>query len=101
MIRRLLLYLGLVRWRDYDEYRSSRRWRKLRLQCYRRDGFRCRICNSSWNLNAHHRRYARRWGEETVDDLTTLCSLCHTIFEDTGGLKAAEAFWGTRERLRA
>ncbi len=64
----------------YQDYLLSPRWPELRKQAIYRDGGRCRLCNSSDNLEVHHRRYPKVWGEETVDDLTTLCSDCHDFF---------------------
>ena len=63
----------------YCTYMQSASWRRLRLQALTRDKFRCRICDSSNDLEVHHRRYPRRsrWDLDCVDALTTLCNVCH------------------------
>jgi 5-methylcytosine-specific restriction endonuclease McrA len=80
-VRRFLIWLGLARYRNYAEYLRSARWKKLRRKCLARDHWRCRVCDSHFNLQVHHRRYAKAWGSETVDDLTTLCERHHDLFE--------------------
>jgi hypothetical protein len=62
---------------DYNEYLNSPRWHRLRDKAKKRDGHRCRMCNSNLDLVVHHRDYAERWGAESVDDLTTVCTACH------------------------
>lgn len=64
----------------YQEYLKSPTWIKLKNAALERDKKRCRICNSSKKPQVHHRCYPKIWGDETVDDLTTLCHRCHTIF---------------------
>jgi hypothetical protein len=63
----------------YAEYLRSATWLALRLEALERDGFACRCCPSTTNLQVHHRRYPEVWGTETVEDLTTLCGRCHLI----------------------
>ena len=57
----------------YEEYIASPAWAALRQEALARDGFRCRGCDTTENLEVHHRRYGSPLGTETVDDLTTLC----------------------------
>ena len=66
---------------DTDPSYASVAWRSLREACLARDGYRCRLCNSPDDLQAHHRTYAR-FGHEAVDDLTTLCAPCHDLVTD-------------------
>lgn len=70
---------------EYAEYLASDAWQDLRLEALRRDGHACRICNSSKRLDVHHRTY-ERFGNELLEDLTTLCRKCHRIFHDAGVL---------------
>ena len=68
-------------------YLKSLRWRLLRWACKRRDGHRCRVCNGTVGLQAHHRTYTHRGRAELrylfsgfrreLDDLTLLCNECH------------------------
>lgn len=64
----------------YDDHLHSTYWRQIREQALARDNG-CRLCGSLENLQAHHRTYARL-GQESLDDLTTLCSECHDVVTD-------------------
>jgi 5-methylcytosine-specific restriction endonuclease McrA len=55
---------------------------KVRLACYRRDGFACRHCNRRAGLHPHHILHKGRGGEDTVDNLVTLCWKCHGAHHD-------------------
>jgi 5-methylcytosine-specific restriction endonuclease McrA len=68
---------------NYQEYLKSARWRKLTDERKALDGYRCRVCNGGANLQVHHRTY-QNIGNETLDDLTTLCAECHAIFSKFG-----------------
>ena len=63
----------------YEEYLKTHEWQEKRRQSLERDGHRCRVCNSDKNLDVHHRTYIRR-GNESLNDLTTLCRSCHEYF---------------------
>jgi 5-methylcytosine-specific restriction endonuclease McrA len=75
----ITLAMRRKRFRSYEDYLQSPQWKALRNRALERDGHRCRICNRHYTLQVHHRRYAERWGAETVDDLTTLCDDCHEL----------------------
>lgn len=62
----------------YQTYLRSRRWKEKAKRAKRRAGYRCQICNSSMNLEVHHRTY-ERLGYEADDDLTVLCARCHAV----------------------
>lgn len=64
---------------DKEKYYTSKEWAEKRKKVFRRDGNRCVLCNSSEGLSAHHRSY-RNFGNEPLEDLTTLCSRCHRRF---------------------
>jgi len=66
---------------DTDSHYTSTYWREIREQCLARDGYRCRLCNSPDDLQAHHRTY-ERFGREELHDLTTLCASCHDVVTD-------------------
>jgi 5-methylcytosine-specific restriction endonuclease McrA len=65
---------------SYASYLESARWHFLRSEALARDGFRCRVCDARGGLQVHHRRYPAAWGEEAVEDLTSLCWRCHECF---------------------
>lgn len=94
-----VLLLGVVVWwavherqerliakRGYSAYiEFSPRWKAKRQACYKRFGYRCAICNSPRNLEAHHRTYARLFNERP-EDLTCLCKDCHRMAPRSKGL---------------
>jgi hypothetical protein len=67
--------------KNYDDYLRTIRWKRLSEETKRLAGFRCQICNSNKNLNAHHRTY-ERLGEELQSDLVCLCNACHKLFHE-------------------
>jgi 5-methylcytosine-specific restriction endonuclease McrA len=56
---------------DPDNYRA------LRKQVLTRDGWRCQLCGSLRNLQVHHRKFRSRLGDDTAQNLITLCVDCH------------------------
>lgn len=59
--------------------------RKLSLESYRelhrrvleRDGRRCQVCGRMHHLQVHHQQYRSRSGQDTEQNLITLCAECH------------------------
>ena len=49
----------------------------LRLQIVRRDSWRCQSCGAMSNLEVHHQRFRSHSGQDTEENLITLCSGCH------------------------
>lgn len=62
---------------EYLEYLKSEHWRNLRLMALNRDRWRCVRCPQNQHLEVHHRFYRDRWEDSVVEDLETLCSVCH------------------------
>lgn len=64
---------------SHADYLGSNEWQALRSRALARDGNRCRTCDSSVDLDVHHRRYPplARWDLDGVAALTTLCRACH------------------------
>ena len=54
---------------SYLFYIGSRQWAEKPVLALQRDNFRCRLCNSSDDLEVHHRSYGKALGEESLDDL--------------------------------
>lgn len=65
---------------EYARYLQSDRWKELARACKRRAGYRCQLCNSADNLQAHHRTYDRKGKPGELNDLTCLCEKCHKKF---------------------
>jgi 5-methylcytosine-specific restriction endonuclease McrA len=42
-----------------------------------RDGWKCRSCGMRGNLHCHHVVYRSHQGEDTAENLLTLCNQCH------------------------
>ena len=61
-------------WDRKDPYRHV-----LEHKVIARDGYRCTVpgCRMRRNLQAHHVRWRSRGGEDSLDNLTTLCSAHH------------------------
>jgi hypothetical protein len=67
----------------YLKYLATERWKSISDKVKKRDGYRCRLCNGTENLNAHHRTYEHKGDEENhLGDLTTLCGDCHTAYHE-------------------
>ncbi len=63
------------------------RTRPIRLDCMqylelhqailRRDRWRCQICGAMSHLEVHHQQFRSRSGQDTEENLITLCHHCH------------------------
>ncbi len=49
----------------------------LRQQILQRDGWRCQSCGAMSNLEVHHREFRSHSGEDSEENLITLCAACH------------------------
>jgi hypothetical protein len=70
---------------DYHAYLRSPEWKAKRDAQVAAAGGRCQVCNSTKQLNCHHRTY-ERIGNELPEDLFVLCAECHVIFHENGRL---------------
>jgi 5-methylcytosine-specific restriction endonuclease McrA len=52
-------------------------YRALSKQVLESDGWRCQWCGAPRNLQVHHRKYRSRLGDDTAENLITLCADCH------------------------
>jgi 5-methylcytosine-specific restriction endonuclease McrA len=48
----------------------------LRQQVLRRDGWRCQ-CGSMSNLEVHHMQFRSQSGDDSEENMVTLCTSCH------------------------
>ena len=62
------------------------RWRldpelyeRLRQQVLRRDDWRCQDCGTRSNLEVHHQEFRSQGGEDSEQNLITLCVACHSL----------------------
>lgn len=61
---------------QYEAHLKTPKWRKLRLEVFKRDGYKCLECSTKYNLQAHHLTYDDI-GDEKIEQLITLCRKCH------------------------
>jgi 5-methylcytosine-specific restriction endonuclease McrA len=58
--------------------RNSQAWQRIRDLAKRRDGFRCRLCGSPQQIEAHHIQGLAEGGSAyNLDNVITLCADCH------------------------
>jgi len=62
---------------------SNRLHENLRLATLIRDNFTCQCCKAKHiSLEAHHIHYRKDGGKETINNLITVCSTCHSGIHD-------------------
>lgn len=65
--------------KQYHQDLESIKWKRKALRIKIRDNFKCRLCESTKDLNVHHTKYhkdTRAW-EYPDSTLVTLCKECH------------------------
>ena len=67
--------------KQYLDYLESPEWYAKRAEVLKRDNHRCTECDAQINLHVHHKTY-KRLGNENLDDLITLCYICHMKLHD-------------------
>ena len=65
-------------------YYTTSEWRRLSGQTKKRDHYQCQICGDRKGdphtiLNAHHLIPRADGGPNTLENLITLCDLCHAV----------------------
>ena len=56
---------------------SARLSNSMRKAIYRRDGYRCALCDSTYALQVHHYIARGKGGTNSPHNLITLCGHCH------------------------
>jgi len=75
--RKIVTSRELQRRREiYNAYLDTPQWQQIRKLVIARDGGCCLICFSSQSLHVHHLHY-KTFGDETGEELATLCKPCH------------------------
>ena len=54
-------------------------YERLREQVLRRDGWRCQNCGTRSNLEVHHQDFRSQGGDDSQENLITLCFVCHSL----------------------
>jgi len=70
--------------------RDRHKYRALIVSVFERDGWRCVLCKSRRQLTPHHIRPRSHLGPDTLENLVTLCVVCHKAM-DGGGWRRAFA----------
>jgi 5-methylcytosine-specific restriction endonuclease McrA len=52
-------------------------YEQLRNQVLRRDSWRCQSCGAMSNLEVHHKEFRSQSGDDSDQNLITLCNACH------------------------
>jgi 5-methylcytosine-specific restriction endonuclease McrA len=52
-------------------------YEQLRHQVLGRDGWRCQACGAMSNLEVHHQEFRSQSGDDSKNNLMTLCNACH------------------------
>ena len=52
-------------------------YRRLMKRVLERDGWRCQKCGSLENLQVHHKIRRSQQGNDSLENLVTLCARCH------------------------
>lgn len=66
---------------NYSEKLKSPKWQKKRLEVLSRDNFTCCKCgDTETELHVHHLKYTGEPHEAPLEDLETLCKVCHKYF---------------------
>jgi len=58
-------------------------WLNLQRQVFERDNFKCRHCkgkSKSYELHGHHLIHRENGGEDTLENVVTLCKTCHVNY---------------------
>jgi 5-methylcytosine-specific restriction endonuclease McrA len=66
---------------DHEAYES------LREQVLHRDGWRCQSCGAMSNLEVHHKEFRSHSGDDSEENLITLCCRCHVTVHGWGMAK--------------
>ena len=66
---------------SYNDYLNTDYWKAVAGAVKARANWKCQVCNSPLDLNAHHRTYDHRGDElNHLSDLICLCRRCHAVF---------------------
>jgi 5-methylcytosine-specific restriction endonuclease McrA len=56
---------------------DSKNYEQLRNAVLRRDGWRCQLCGTRSGLEVHHKEFRSHSGDDSEENLITLCTSCH------------------------
>jgi 5-methylcytosine-specific restriction endonuclease McrA len=53
-------------------------YHQLRREVLQRDAWRCQNCGSREDLQVHHKQFRSQSGDDSDENLITLCATCHS-----------------------
>jgi hypothetical protein len=59
-------------------------YERLRQQVLQRDGWRCQCCGARSNLEVHHKVFRSQGGQDSEENLITVCAECHAFGHGCG-----------------
>ncbi|PYX74320.1 MAG: hypothetical protein DMG72_10425 [Acidobacteria bacterium] len=59
-------------------------YERLREQVLQRDGWKCQCCGTRSNLEVHHKEFRSQGGDDSEENLITLCAGCHSLVHRSG-----------------
>jgi len=62
----------------------------LRRQILCRDAWRCQSCGTMANLEVHHKKFRSHSGDDSEENLITLCRACHGATHANGTLNQTQ-----------
>jgi len=81
--------------RKYEMYMQSPRWQMVRQTRFALDNYKCVCCGRPMDLECHHLSYRNLGHEDILNDLVTLCKLCHEDIEQ----RKKDNDWGIKNQL--
>ena len=77
---------------DLHRQTGRREWASIRRTILARDGRRCQECGKAGRLEVHHLLPLKHGGDDSVDNLKTMCRDCH-ISAHARPVSAMDAEW--------
>jgi len=68
---------------EYERLLNDPHWERKRVKIFKRDGYKCTVCESKRKLECHHTFYYEDYRQPWLypdDSLLTLCHDCHVNF---------------------
>jgi 5-methylcytosine-specific restriction endonuclease McrA len=56
---------------------DSELYEQIRNEVLRRDAWKCQSCGAMSNLEVHHKEFRSQSGDDSEENLITLCATCH------------------------
>ncbi|OHA89950.1 MAG: hypothetical protein A3F53_02490 [Candidatus Zambryskibacteria bacterium RIFCSPHIGHO2_12_FULL_48_10] len=85
---------------SHRDYLSSEKWRQRKVIYFNKFRRLCIVCNSSFDIDLHHKNYQRLYAE-LDQDLVPLCRTHHDAFHRTGRRVKDTDIWIIEEQKNA